>query len=140
MEPAQPRSTSASTKSTVKEFTPTLVQTEWGTTPKENRPAIEVKIKQKTRAGRPSIEKDFDFLSISSKSPSPINTKSEARGFKVGAKKTVYDIFSTLFFSSNGGSNRVKWDAFVDAMAKVGFIAQRNGGSAFTFEPEGESK
>ncbi|KUJ09817.1 uncharacterized protein LY89DRAFT_761570, partial [Mollisia scopiformis] len=91
------------------------------------------KFKPKTRGEASSIDQELEDLNIIPSNDAQVPSE------KVPVKKSAFEVFSSLF-PRRGGSKSVLWDKFVDAMAKVGFMSRRSGGSAVTFEPSGESK
>ncbi|KAF8858232.1 hypothetical protein BDZ45DRAFT_786060 [Acephala macrosclerotiorum] len=111
------------------------VQSEWGNTPENIKPTGETKPKPKTRGETSNIEHGLENLNIDDPAANQLDPTP-----KVPVKKSALEIFTSLFPNRNGGSKSVLWDSFVDAMAKVGFMSRRSGGSAVTFEPSGGSK
>ncbi|KAE8446320.1 hypothetical protein EG329_012067 [Mollisiaceae sp. DMI_Dod_QoI] len=111
------------------------IQSEWGITPENTKPASEIRVKTKTRGELASIEHDLEDLNINQ----PAVDEDEPPQ-KVLVKKSALEVLTSLFPDRDQGSKSVLWDSFVDAMAKVGFMCRRSGGSAVTFEPSGESK
>jgi len=110
----------------------TPLQTQWGTITEEGRPSLERKTKVKTRSDDTSVEANLEALNITPSVPDRAQTI-------VAVKKGTMQTLRSLF-SARERVTEVSWDKFTDAMAKVGFTARRNGGSAFLFEPSGESK
>lgn len=107
-------------------------QTEWGATPVAMKPYGTVKDKPKTRGDASAVE-ELGALNLSDEESGPQTSD------RVQVKKSAFDIFRSLF-ARGGYLKSVGWDKFVDAMAKVGFMSRRSGGSAVTFEPNDESK
>ncbi|KAH7348959.1 hypothetical protein BKA65DRAFT_584858 [Rhexocercosporidium sp. MPI-PUGE-AT-0058] len=102
-------------------------QTEWGSTPSDLKLTDSSKTKTKTR-GEPSMEEALADLNISR------TDQLQPRPERVLVKKSAFDVLRT-FFPTRGSSTSVAWDKFVDAMAKVGFMSRRSGGSAVTLSP-----
>ncbi|KAL2069446.1 hypothetical protein VTL71DRAFT_14125 [Oculimacula yallundae] len=106
-------------------------QTEWGSTPADTKPVTVTKDKVKTRG---TAFEDQDNSTLSSL------TDDEAKiPEKVKVKKAAYEVFRSLY-AGLANTAPIPWTRFVDAMAKVGFLSSRSGGSAVTFEPCGESR
>jgi hypothetical protein len=86
----------------------------------------------KTRSDDPSLETTLRELD---RAPSDSDPLQPIAAVKKGTLQTL----RSLFFARERVTE-VSWDNFTDAMAKIGFTARRNGGSAFLLEPSGESK
>jgi hypothetical protein len=110
----------------------TPLKTQWGTTTEDGRPSLETKTKVKTRSEDTSAETNLETLSIT---PSVQDPAQPITAVKKGTLETLRALFPV-----RERATEVAWDKFRDAMEKVGFTARRNGGSAFLFEPSGESK
>jgi hypothetical protein len=108
------------------------LQTQWGATTEEGRPSLERNTKVKTRSDDTSVETNLEALNITPSVPDPAQPIA-------AVKKGTLEILRALFLARERATE-VAWDKFRDAMEKVGFTARRNGGSAFLFEPSGESK
>jgi hypothetical protein len=112
-------------------FTP--LQTQWGATAEEFRSSLERKAaKAKTRSNDTSVETNLEALNITPRVTDPAQ---EIVAVKKGTLETL-----RALFSARERATEAAWDKFRDAMEKVGFTARWNGGSAFLFEPSGESK
>lgn len=109
------------------------IQTEWGTTPSSIEPDDAAKFKPKTRGDVLSIDQELEDLGIADN-----DKDAQQLHEKVSVKKPTFEILTSLFARQR--PKGVLWDKFVDAMAKVGFMSRRSGGSAVIFEPDGESK
>lgn len=137
VEPVKAHATSKNfpVKKEVKLASNAEVQTEWGITPTSTKPLGATRTKPKTRGEASGIDQELADLNITVDE----NGQQQQTSEKVPVKKSAFEIFNSLF-AGRAGLKGVLWDKFVDAMAKVGFMSRRSGGSAVTFEPSGESK
>jgi hypothetical protein len=111
------------------------LQTQWGATTEEYSPSTERKTKVKIRSDDISLKTNLEALKIGPSIPDPAVLAQPV----VSVKKSTLETLRSLL-TAHERTTEVSWDKFTDAMAKVGFIARRNGGSACLFEPSGESK
>jgi hypothetical protein len=131
--PAVPNNANAAkSKTNINPDMLTSLQTQWGANTEEGRQPLERKTKVKTRSDDTSVETNLEALNIT---PSVRDPAQPIAAVKKGTLETL-----RALFPARERATEVAWDKFRDAMEKVGFTARRNGGSAFLFEPSGESE
>ena len=112
------------------------IQTRWGSEePGDSSIPIRSKVKQKNRPDvvPVTIQDQRNEGAIANDHTSAADSKVSSKTIPV--KQRTFTIFRSMFPSHpEEGMKTIEWDAFVLAMAEVGFIAKHSGGSAVSFE------
>jgi hypothetical protein len=113
-----------------------IIQNQWGATLEDAKPSTKARAKTKTRKKSLNTETrtpETESIGLDLK-PALISVTDVAL-VKKGALKVLRSLFPSETVSAG-----VKWESFVDAMAKIGFASRCSGrGSAVFFEPLPES-
>lgn len=119
-----------------------LLQTQWGQNGASDLLAVRTNPKRKKRAksNEPTLPETDSSEPIKETTPDDQNAPqpipdSPHIAKKIPVKQRSLDVLTSLFPSPTNNSTRsINWDAFVLAMADVGFSARHSGGSAVSFE------